>query len=166
MEQARDLPWDNGTAQPKSPKASGEAEKSSFAGLDKVLRVALGPKDSANGELPSTSSHRSLSKRDFSAALDLVRQCADTMKQHQDRAQETEAQTQELMRRAAQELKAAEVRIRSAESRAQAAESRATAAEARAKEAEEWLARIHDTLVEQFGSSAALPEAPRAASQI
>ena len=162
MEHSRDLSWESGGTQAKGSKPNGESEKSGFAGLDKVLRVALGPKE-PSGDMAS-SAHRSLSKRDFSAALDLVRQCADTMKQHQDRAQETEAQTQELMRRAAQELKAAEVRIRSAESRAQAAESRATAAEARAKEAEEWLARIHDTLVEQFGSGIA-PELPRAVAQ-
>jgi DNA repair exonuclease SbcCD ATPase subunit len=164
VDHARDLTWDNGAAQAKAPKPSGEGEKSSFAGLDKVLRVALGPKDPVGDIGASGAAHRTLSKRDFSAALDLVRSCADTMKQHQDRAQETEAQTQELMRRAAQELKAAEVRIRSAETRAQAAESRATAAEARAKEAEEWLARIHDTLVEQFGP-AAQGELSRSAAQ-
>jgi hypothetical protein len=164
VEHARDLPWDNGATQAKTSKTPSESEKGSFAGLDKVLRVALGPKDAAGGEA-AAAQHRSLSKRDFSSALDLVRQCADTMKQHQERANETEAQTQELMRRAAQELKAAEVRIRSAESRAQAAESRATAAEARAKEAEEWLARIHDTLIEQFGPGGMSEMAPRVAAQ-
>ncbi|GGE27850.1 hypothetical protein GCM10007276_01290 [Agaricicola taiwanensis] len=162
MEHARDLPWDSGAAQAKASKTPSEGEKGSFAGLDKVLRVALGPKDAAGGDL---GSQRGLSKRDFSSALDLVRQCADTMKQHQERANETEAQTQELMRRAAQELKAAEARIRSAESRAQAAESRATAAEARAKEAEEWLARIHDTLIEQFGPAGIAEMTPRTAAQ-
>lgn len=164
MEHARDLSWDNGTAQAKASKTAGDADKGSFAGLDKVLRVALGPKESASSDAGSAA-HRSLSKRDFSSALDLVRQCADTMKQHQERANETEAQTQELMRRAAQELKAAEVRIRSAESRAQAAESRATAAEARAKEAEEWLARIHDTLIEQFGPNSTQELGQRQAAQ-
>ena len=111
-----------------------------LAGLDNVLRLALGRKDPA-----SDLTRGNPTKRDFSAALDLVHQAAQAM-------QATEERARAIAQRATEELRAAEARIQSAEARIRALEARAKEAEARAKEYEEWLVRIHDTIVQEFSS--------------
>jgi hypothetical protein len=147
MDQVRELPWnedDNdhfGAARPERDQHDG------LAGLKKVLPVALAPRDPAP-ELDRDNT--APTPRDWSAALDLVRQAAEMIRAAEQRAEEREALTREVVQRATQQLEAAEARIQAAEARARAAEARARAAEASAKEADEWLGRIHHVIVEEF----------------
>lgn len=145
MEQARKLPWDDG-ARPPAPKTPARREDVAdhFAGLDKVIRFALSP---AEQELEMASGPRKdgeeRTQRDWSAALDLVREASEAIRATEARNQEMEARIQGLMRRASQELEAAEARI-------EAAEARTAEADARAEAAEEWLRRFHDAITEGF----------------
>ena len=142
MEMARKLLRDD-TDEPVGPVRSlHEDTRNSLAGLDKALRFALAPKDPS----PDPTRERgNLTKRDFSAALDLVHQAAEAIRATEERAQA-------IAMRANEELEAAEARIQSAEARVRTAEARAKEAEARAKEYEEWLVRIHDVIVQEFPS--------------
>jgi hypothetical protein len=146
MGQARRLPWDD-ASRDEAPVSQGGARRDDpadrFAGLDKVIRFALAPKE----QRPDTAQERrrndEFTHRDWSAALDLVRQASDAIRVTEARNQEMEARIQGLMRRASQELEAAEARI-------EAAEARAGEAEARAEAAEEWLRRLHEAITEGF----------------
>lgn len=124
-----------------------ESERGNYNGLDKVLRLALNPKDPNVDNRPE---RLNLPKRDLAAALDLVHQAAESIRVTENRAQDMEARTRALADRATEELRLAESRIQAAEARARAFEERALQAEARAQEAEEWLKRIHDVIVEEL----------------
>ncbi len=148
MEQLRKLPWEEGAAEASQRRRGLGDDKDQLAGLDKVIRLALAPKDDAadgpglDRETLAEALGRSrdgLSPRHWSAALDLVRQASDAIDASEMRAQEVERRIEGLMRRAAQELEAAEMRMA-------AAEARAKQAEARAEEAEEWLKRLYDAI--------------------
>lgn len=97
-------------------------------------------------------------KRDWSAALELVREASEAIRMSEDRATELEAKTQDLLQRFREELKSAQVRIAASEKRAEEAEGRARDAEARMRDSEEWLARFHDAILDGF--SAHLSMAP------
>lgn len=146
MEQARKLPWDDGARPPAPAKTPARREDVAdhFAGLDKVIRFALSPAEQEM-ELASAPKRESdmRTQRDWSAALDLVREASDAIRATEARNQEMEGRIQGLMRRAAQELETAEGRIENAEARAAEAEARADAAE-------EWLRRFHDAITEGF----------------
>jgi len=161
MDQARKLPWDDG-ARPPAPKAPTPTPArrddvaDHFAGLDKVIRFALSPGEQEQ-EMAAAPRRETedRAQRDWSAALDLVREASQAIRATEARNQEMEARIQGLMRRASEELEAAEARI-------EAAEARAAEAEMRADAAEEWLRRFHDAITEGF-SMGRKPEArPRA----
>jgi len=143
MEQAQGLSWEDSDDQVGSVRQSYDHPKGGPASLDKVLRFALAAKD-RNGD-----PHRKKApKRDLSSLIDVVHRAAEAMRFAEARAQDMEARAEALAQRATEELKAAEARI-------QAAEARARAAEARAQEAEEWLARVHDEIIEQLSPNRA-----------
>jgi hypothetical protein len=159
MNQVRELPWKeeddhSGAARPDCEQRDG------LSGLNKVLPFALSPRDQAPEIDPDNTAP---TPRDWSAALDLVRQAAEIIRAADQRAEEREALTREVVQRATQQLEAAEARIQAAEARARAAEARAQAAEVRAREADEWLGRIHQVIVEEFlqGSRTRLTTEPR-----
>jgi hypothetical protein len=147
MNQVREHSWKedgdayNGAARPDRD------QHESLSGLNKVLPFALAPRDQAPEVDPNNTAP---TPRDWSTALDLVRQAAEMIRAAEQRAEEREALTREVVQRATQQLEAAEARIQAAEARARAAEARAQAAEARAKEADEWLCRVHQVIVEEF----------------
>ena len=157
MDQARKLQTDE-TAEGHhgAPRLRRDDQDTGLAGLDKVLRFALTPREQAQEpprerEMPA--------RRDWSAALDLVHDAAEAIRITEERAQAMESRAQTLAERATEELQAAVVRIQAAEARAKAAEARALEAEARAKEAETrakdaeaWLVRLHDVIVEELPS--------------
>lgn len=147
MDQARKLPWDDGS-RPQAQKPQGQQREDvadHFAGLDKVIRFALSPAEQERELAASRKGGEERPQRDWSAALDLVREASEAIRATEARNQEMEARIQGLMRRAAQELEAAEARI-------EAAEARAAEADARADSAEEWLRRFHDAITEGFHS--------------
>ena len=151
-----------------APKARNSDPKSAAADFDNLLRLRLSPQQ------PSPAPERPPSRapqQDWPAALDLVRQAAEVVKQSENRIQEQEARIQDLVQRVREELRAAEDRALAAEARAEqaqiqaqarvrAAEMRAQEAEGRADAAQEWLTRIHDTIVSQLSN---FPAAQKAA---
>lgn len=121
---------------------------------DKVLSFAPGPKDRA---LEPVRDGAAALKRDWSAAIELVREASEAIRLSEERATELEARTQDLLTRFREELKSAQARIAASEKRAEEADARAQEAEARRKEAEDWLERFHDAILHGF--SAHLPNA-------
>lgn len=145
MDQARKIVRDLVEAEPA--RSRPEAQAHLAADLDKVLRLTTPAKDArpeARREAPPVG-------RDWSPAIDMVRQAAAIVRESQVHMERMDAQARELATRAREEVKAAEMRAQAAEARAHAAETRAQAAEARAKEAEDWLRRLTDALHEEFG---------------
>lgn len=141
MDQARKLVRDLVEAEGATPsRARHEAPNGIAADLDKVLRLGTPREGRREGSAPA--------QRDWSAALDLVRQAATMVRDGQTQIRQVEVQTREIAQRARDELMAAEAR-------AQAAEARAQAAEARAREAEDWLKRLTDALHEEFSPAQA-----------
>ncbi len=150
MEQARKLQRDEtADAQVAAPRLRRDEGDGGLAGLDKVLRFALTPRDQA---VEAPREREAPARRDWSAALDLVHDAAEAIRLTEERAQAMEARAQTLAERATEELQAAAMRIQAAEARARAAEARAQEAEARAKDAEAWLVRLHDVIVEELPS--------------
>jgi DNA repair exonuclease SbcCD ATPase subunit len=161
-------------AQSSGSSKGADDLKSSLAGMEKVLRLALGPKDQLADPRPTgASSSTGGPKRDWGATLGLVHQAGELIRVTEQRLEEAEARGQQLVQRAMDELRAAETRIqmletrlktaesqaRDAESRAKEiegrikdAEMRARDAEGRAKEAEEWLSRFHDAIVDDLAT--------------
>ncbi|MDT7713707.1 MAG: hypothetical protein QOG46_2577 [Pseudonocardiales bacterium] len=81
-------------------------------------------------------------RRDYPAAIELVRGAADFMRGLEERVEETERRLQDIVQRTAQEIRAAEARAEAADARTREAEARADEAERRAREAQEWLDQI------------------------
>lgn len=88
--------------------------------------------------------------RDWSSALDLIREATEAINISEERVIDLEAQLQQVTTNASEEMRELNVKILAAERRAQKAEERARAAEARANEAETWLVRIHDAVLNGF----------------
>ena len=102
--------------------------------------------------------------RDWSASLSLIKRAGETVKAAEDQTHKVISRAEATLLRANEELEAAHHRISVAEERMRAAESRAERAEilardaqaaaqeaeARARDAEEWLDRIHRTIVSEF----------------
>lgn len=150
MEQARKVSREDAPeAQHGVARLRRDEQENGLAGLDKVLRFALTPREQA-GE--AAREREIPGRRDWSAALDLVHDAAEAIRVTEERAQAMETRAQTLAERATEELQAAVVRIQAAEARAKAAEARAQDAEARAKDAEAWLVRLHDVIVEELPS--------------
>ena len=175
MEHARKLAWGEAGDDRRHARAVDRAAdddsreaRDSIAHLDRLLRVAMAPEERGPERVPEM--HRSpggrpgLTEYDFAAAVDLVGQAAQAMRDTQDRAEEMEARSQALLDRVTEQLNAAEARVKSAETRARIAEVREKEAEqrtkesearekeadARARKAEEWLTRIHDSVVDML----------------
>lgn len=83
-------------------------------------------------------------RRDWGAAIDLVKEASDAIRFAEDRAQAAEDYSTQLTTYHKEQLKAAEARVAAAERRAEVAQLRAT-------EAESWLSRLHDAINEGFG---------------
>lgn len=157
-----------------SSRASDDL-KSSLAGMEKVLRLALGPKDQMSDQ---PRSNGGAPKRDWGATLGLVHQAGELIRVTEQRLEEAEARGQSLVQRAMDELRAAETRIQMLETRLKGAETqareaegrtkelearlkegelRAREAEMRAKEAEDWLSRFHDAIVDDLATKRRRP---------
>ena len=157
-----------------SSKASDDL-KSSLAGMEKVLRLALGPKDQM---METRASGGGGPKRDWGATLGLVHQAGELIRVTEQRLEEAEARGQSLVQRAMDELRAAETRIQMLETRLKAAENQSREADTRAKEvetrlkdselrireaegrateAEEWLSRFHDAIVDDLATKRRKP---------
>ena len=83
-------------------------------------------------------------RRDWGAAIDLVKEASEAIRFAEERAQAAEDYSTQLTTYHKEQLKAAEARIA-------AAERRAEVAQLRAAEAESWLSRFHDAINEGFG---------------
>ncbi|MCJ2052190.1 hypothetical protein [Methylobacterium sp. J-070] len=88
--------------------------------------------------------------RDWSSALDLIREATEAISISEERVADLEAQLHQVTTTANEEMRELNVKIAAAERRAQKAEERARTAEARANEAETWLVRIHDAVLNGF----------------
>ena len=88
--------------------------------------------------------------RDWSSALDLIREATEAISINEERVADLEAQLHQVTTAANEEMRELNVKIAAAERRAQKAEERARTAEARAHEAETWLVRIHDAVLNGF----------------
>ena len=130
---------------------------------ERVIPLSSGSHDEGKRqERPRVPSEQ----RDWSASLSLIKRAGETVKTAEDQAHKIIARAEVTLQRANEELEAAHHRIAVAEQRMRAAESRADRAEmlakeaeaaaqdadARAREAEEWLERIHRTIVSEFPS--------------
>ncbi len=82
-------------------------------------------------------------KRDWSASLDLIHEATAAIRISEERAAELEQELERTVARALERATALEAQVA-------AAQTRADLAERRADEAEEWLARLHDAVVEGF----------------
>ena len=144
MDRARRAAWEG------SDEAADHHDQRArvLEGLDKVLPfVAAAHRRSHEA---ATRPAQEPAMRDWTMALDLVREAAETVRA-------ADARTQDLVQRAHAEMREANARVLAAEARADEAEiragelaSRLREAEARAAEAEGWLRRLHDAIVHEF----------------
>src|SRR6478735_5269089 len=88
--------------------------------------------------------------RDWSSALDLIREATEAINISEERAADLEIELQQVKISASEELRQLKGQIAAAERRVEKAEERAHSAEARAKEAEAWLVCIHDAVLNGF----------------
>ncbi|MFC5552319.1 hypothetical protein ACFPQ7_00010 [Methylobacterium iners] len=125
--------------------------------LSKVLRL-VGSFDDLESEVPPT---RRSSARDWAKLIDRIREAAARSREVEAQAHEQELRVQDLLDRAREDIQAAAERVRAADARAaeleartekllKSADERVTAAEERARVAEEWLARVYDTISQEF----------------
>ncbi len=89
-------------------------------------------------------------KRDWSAALDLVREASEAIRIRDERATELEIENRLEAERASEEIRALQEQLDETEVRLAESEARARRAEARASEAEAWLAKMHDAIIGSF----------------
>ncbi len=90
-------------------------------------------------------------KRDWSAALDLVREASEAIRIRDERATEMEIEHRLDAERASEEIRALQEQLDETEVRLAESEARARRAETRASEAEAWLAKMHDAIIGSFG---------------
>ncbi|SDO09553.1 hypothetical protein SAMN05192530_103283 [Aureimonas jatrophae] len=103
-----------------------------------------------NFSLVSNEERDAVSKRDWSAALDLVREASEAIRIRDERATEMEIEHRLDAERASDEIRTLQEQIEETELRLAETEGRLRVAEARAAEAEAWLARMHDAIVTSF----------------
>ncbi|WP_182085232.1 hypothetical protein [Aureimonas sp. ME7] len=89
--------------------------------------------------------------RDWSAALDLVREASEAIRIRDERATEMEIEHRLDAERASDEIRTLQEQLDETELKLAETEARARLAEARAGEAEAWLAKMHDAIVGSFG---------------
>jgi hypothetical protein len=123
-------------SRPEKPNSEASAE------AEKVLRLVLSGAGAGAGGEPGRED-KSLQKRDWSSAIDLVNEACEAVRLAEERASTAERYSQQLNQYYAEQVKGLELRL-------QTAEKRADAASARAAEAEEWLIRFHDAIVSGF----------------
>jgi hypothetical protein len=107
---------------------------------DRVIDFSSSMKDKL---LQGAAEGAASGKRDWSSALDLVTEAFEAIRMADERAAASEEYQTELVQRHADH-------VRVLESRIAAAEKRAETAEVRAKVAEGWLAKFHDTIIDEF----------------
>ena len=115
---------------------------------DKVVTF-IGPqpeaaRDTAEGRVSTAP------QRDWTSALQLIREANEAIRINEERAAELELQLQKLTEEANDEITRLEARIAAGDERLAKSEERVRAAEKRASEAEAWLARLHDAVYEAF----------------
>lgn len=144
MDRARQMAWDG----PDDAADHQDQRLRVLEGLDKVLPFVVAAQRRSHEVAPRPAPEPAL--RDWTMALDLVREAAETVRM-------ADARTQDLVQRAHAEMREANARVLAAEARADEAELRAgelatrlREAEARATEAEGWLRRLHDAIVHEF----------------
>ena len=102
---------------------------------------------------------------DWSGVIERVHQAAARVREVETQAHEQELRIRELLQHAREDVGSAAERARAADARAaelqarseallKAADARVKAAEERARIAEEWLAKLHDAIVSEFGFDA------------
>jgi DNA repair ATPase RecN len=130
------------------------------ASSDRVVPLTAGTHDGHRADAASPPH----GNRDWSSSLSLIKRAGETVKAAEDQTHKVISRAEAMLQRANEELEAAHHRIAVAEERMRAAEMRAERAEmlareaqltveqaeARAREAEEWLDRIHRTIVSEF----------------
>ncbi|WP_156419462.1 hypothetical protein [Aureimonas sp. AU12] len=89
-------------------------------------------------------------KRDWSAALELVREASEAIRIRDERATEMEIEHRLDAERASEDIRTLQEQLDETELRLAETEARARAAESRAAEAEVWLAKMHDAIVGNF----------------
>ncbi|KQP33778.1 hypothetical protein ASF49_07880 [Methylobacterium sp. Leaf104] len=103
-----------------------------------------GPAAPEPGPQPASPNEAGIGrKRDWSASLDLIHEATAAIRISEERATELEQELERTVARALERATALEAQVA-------AAQTRADLAERRAEEAEEWLARLHDAVVDGF----------------
>lgn len=92
--------------------------------------------------------------REWSSAVDLIREASEAIRVGEERAAELEAQLAQVVAQADLEIRRLEQEVATGVQNLARSEERVRLAEARAAEAEEWLVRLHDAAIEAFGSRA------------
>ncbi len=118
------------------------------------LRQSVAEHSSGRGDssfVLVSNNDRSGAARDWSAALDLVREASEAIRIRDERATEMEIEHRLEAERAAEEIRSLQEQLDESEVRLAETEARVRLAEARAAEAEAWLAKMHDTIVGSFG---------------
>lgn len=144
------------------------------ASADRVVPLSAGVHGEASR---ADASGAQQGHRDWSASLNLIKRAGETVKAAEDQTHKVISRADAMLQRANEELESAHHRIAVAEERMRAAEMRAERAEmltreaqlateeaeTRARAAEEWLDRIHRTIVSEFppGHVAARPDYAR-----
>lgn len=105
------------------------------------------------------------SSRDWSSALDLIREATEAINISEERAADLEIELQQVRIGASEEVRQLKGQIAAAERRIEKAEERAHSAEGRAKEAEAWLIRIHDAVLNGFRRKTRANSSPAVANE-
>lgn len=130
-----------------------------------ALRSSVDDRDEGASASPRTENGFTLvpqpegAKRDWSAALDLIREASEAIKIRDERATEMEIEHRLDAERASEEIRSLQEQLDESEMRLVETEARLRAAEMRASEAEVWLARMHDSIVTSFGRALAVDSA-------
>lgn len=90
--------------------------------------------------------------REWSSAVDLIREASEAIRVGDERAAELEAQLAQVVAQADLEIRRLEQEVAAGVQNLARSEERVRLAEARAAEAEEWLVRLHDAAIEAFGN--------------
>lgn len=120
-----------------TPETAAPDEETSSASRDKVYHFQ--PRSEPASEQPSHPE-----RRDWAAAIDLVKEASEAVRLAEERAQAAEDYSKQLAAYHKEQIRAAEARTANAERRVEAALLRAT-------EAETWLTRFHDAILDGFG---------------
>ncbi len=118
---------------------------------DKIITLVTPPGETGRdgGDLRETP----VRHRDWSSAIELIREASEAIRFSEERVVDLESQLQDLTRQATDEIQRLEARLAAGEERLAKAEERVRAAEQRASVAESWLTRLHDAVFEAFPRS-------------